>query len=71
MVARDLEELIEHVDRELMTEVDKDPTGCIRRLYDFFDASEKPLNPREFFQFLGCLTPEENIYYLFALEGES
>jgi len=68
--ARDLEELIALVDRDLMAEIEKDPTGCLRRLYDFFDTEETPLNPREFYQFLGALTPEENVYYLFALEGE-
>lgn len=68
MSAKNLDDLVAHIDRTLMEEVDRDPTGTLRRLYDFFDTATKPLNPREFYQFLGALTPEENIYYLFALD---
>ncbi|AWN06007.1 hypothetical protein SEA_RAVENPUFF_50 [Streptomyces phage RavenPuff] len=60
-------ELCEEIDAALMDEL-KTNTH-LHRMYKFFDSAPwKPLNPREFYEFIGAIRPDEYGYYLTALD---
>lgn len=52
-----------HVDITLLREIELDPFGVLRDVFEFFDCEEKSLKPREFLKFWESLSEEERIYY--------
>jgi hypothetical protein len=60
------EELINVVDDFLMREIRRDKSGILMKMYNFFDSGKRPLDPREFFEFLGSLNIVEELEYMDA-----
>jgi hypothetical protein len=54
------DQLIEAVDDALMEEMAKDASGVMLKLYYFFDTINNPIDPREFYEFLGSLSWQEH-----------
>jgi hypothetical protein len=52
-----------HVDVKLLWEIETDPVGFLRGVFEFFDSDEKPLKPREFLRFWNSLSEEDRSYY--------
>lgn len=56
--------LIEIIDKAIQAEIDRDKTGSMRKIFDFFDSVTKPLNHREFIEFWGSLSALEQGEYM-------
>jgi hypothetical protein len=54
-----IDTLISFVDRRLQREIDRDVTGSMQRIFDFFNSVRKPLSLREFFQYWESLSQQE------------
>lgn len=57
------DELVDVVDDALWTDMRKPKNKLFLRLYHFFDSERRPLDPREFYEFLGSWTVEDQLYY--------
>lgn len=56
--------LIEVIDQAIQRMIDRDVTGSIQKIFDFFDSQSKPLDHREFIQFWGSLSAVEQDKYM-------
>lgn len=57
------DELIDAVDDALWRDMRKPKNALFLRLYRFFDSERRPLDPREFYEFLNSWTVEDELYY--------
>ncbi|AWN05941.1 hypothetical protein SEA_CRICKO_78 [Streptomyces phage CricKo] len=61
-------ELLDSVDDALWEDMRNDKSNKLFKLYHFFDSKKKPLDLTEFYDFLGSLTIEDELYYFQAIE---
>lgn len=61
-----LRELIASVDEAIMDFLWAENDGTLINLYLYFNSEREPLDPREFLQFWGSLSEEEQKYYMSA-----
>lgn len=57
-------EFLDDVDERLMRDISYSPV--MTRLYRYFSSDIRPLNPREFLEFMSSLSATEKMYYFFA-----
>jgi hypothetical protein len=64
-------ELLDIIDDALWADMRKDKSGVLMALYHFFNTNRRPLDLREFYEFLGSWTVEDKQYYELAALGLS
>lgn len=57
-----LQQLIDVVDQAIQDEIDRDGTGALQKMFDFFNSDpDNPLTHREFIEFWGSLDDVEKL----------
>jgi hypothetical protein len=61
-------EFLKQLDARLMVEIENDPAGVWKPLFDFFDSDpDNPLTPREFLEYWNSLTEEDRLFTMLEL----
>lgn len=58
----DISELI--LEERIMQEIEDDPFGILRDMFDFFNSEEKPLRGIEFLEFYNSLSDKERSEFI-------